>query len=128
MFLFQYATAGVYNTISGGKNPIPPAYWMPTDKAFGRSYYFIDIDPNQCNVVNLAQTFRNVYLFSKSEYYLKFNVPEDLLIACGPHVYRVNAWDPRIQLLESGRSPQCSRGPCVMCETIPKAKKLFHLS
>lgn len=128
MNLYQYATRGVFNTISEGKNPIPVPYWMPTDKPIGRSYYFTEISPDQCNVVNLASNFRNVYLFSRSEFFLKFSVPEDLLISCGKHVYRINTWDLRIQFLESGRSPQCSRGPCLMCETIPKVKKLLHMS
>lgn len=127
MILYQYAPRALFNDVLHGKNPVSFEYWNPSDKTPPQGWYFTDISPRQCNVLNLAFCWRNVYAFTKNDCYLMFDVPEQLLEGCGEHLHHVSSWDQRIRLMESGETPKCTRGPCLMCENIPKVKKLLRL-
>jgi hypothetical protein len=124
MILYHYTTKSLFSEMTRSKNPFSKDFW----KSMGGGqdgWTFTDISPDNCNVLNLAFCQKNVYVFSKIECYLKFDVPENLVQKTEEHLFKVKDWDKRIQYVEGQATPKCANGPCLMCGTIAKMKKVF---
>jgi len=95
------------------------------DKAYGQGWYFTDRPPDKCDAWTVAYCWRNITVFEKVEYYLKFDIPDEILKHCRDHVYMLTKWDDRINYIEGSKNQECSKGSCIDCDIIPKVKEFF---
>lgn len=128
MILYHYTSKASFDAIIRTEKIQPSDPWTTMDSSYGRGWYFTDMAPDKCNAWTVAHCWRSISAFSKVEFYLKFDIPEDLLKKCREHVYMTNAWNNRIKYLEGKETPKCSKGPCFMCDVISKVKSFLGLS
>lgn len=127
MVLYHYTFKNAFDEIIRTNNILPSDPWTTMDASYGRGYYFTDLPPDHCDAWKVAYCWRSVSVFSKVEYYLKFEIPNDIIINCRNHVYMINDWDKRISYIEGKKAPKCGKGSCLACEVISKVKQLFKL-
>ncbi len=125
MILYHYTTKQSYDEIINSKTIRPSNPWTTMDSAYGHGWYFTDFTPDKCDAWTVAHCWRSLSVFEKVEYYLKFDIPDDLLKRCRDHVYMITAWDNRIQYLEGKANSKCPKGSCFACEVISKVKQFF---
>ncbi len=125
MILYHYTTKQSYDEIIRSNTIRPSNPWITMDAAYGLGWYFTDLPPDKCDAWTIAYCWRSLSVFEKVEYYLKFEIPDELTKRCRDHVYMITGWDNRIQYLEGKATPKCSKGPCLVCDVISKVKQFF---
>jgi hypothetical protein len=96
------------------------------DAAYGMGWYFTDLDPSKCDAWTVAHCWRSLSVFDKVQYYLKFEIPDDVITHCRDHVYMTSSWDNRIKYLEGKETPKCTTSTsCIICKVIMDVKHFF---
>jgi hypothetical protein len=127
MILYHYTSKTAFDEIMRTKKIMSSDPWTTMDASYGRGWYFTDLDPQKCDAWTVAYCWRSVAVFSKVEYYMKFDIPDDIIKNCRDHVYMITAWDARIQYMEGEATPKCSKAPCIICDAISKVRQFFGL-
>jgi len=127
MIVYHYTSKASFDEIMQSKEIRPSDPWTTMDAAYGQGWYFTDLLPNNCDAWTAAHCWKSLAVFSKLEYYLKFEIPDDILINCRNHVFMVDIWDDRIGYLEGKETPKCSKAPCMVCDVIVRVKQFLGL-
>lgn len=126
MILYHYTSRAAFDEIMRTKKVLASDPWTTMDVAYGHGWYFTDLAPDKCDAWTVAYCWRSLDVFNKVEFYLKFDVPDDILKHCREHVYMISLWDDRIQYLEGKETQKCSKAPCTLCDVISKVKQFFR--
>lgn len=127
MILYHYTSRKAFDEILRTSTILPSDPWTTMDVAYGHGWYFTDLPPNQCDAWTVAYCWRSLSLFNRVEYYLKFDIPDNILRHYRDHVYMISEWDDRIKYIEGKETPKCSKGSCILCDVISKVKQFFGL-
>ena len=125
MILYHYTSKTAFDEILRTNNIHPSNPWTTMDATYGQGWYFTDLPPDKCDAWTVAHCWRNISVFDKVEYYLKFDIPDNILKHCRDHVYMIDNWDNRIKYLEGKVTQKCPKAPCRLCDVISKVKKFF---
>lgn len=125
MILYHYTSKTAFDEVMRTKKIMSSDPWTTMDASYGRGWYFTDLDPKKCDAWRVAYCWRSLSLFNRVEYYLKFDIPDNILRYCREHVYMISEWDNRIKFIEGKETPKCSKGSCILCDVISKVKQFF---
>lgn len=125
MILFHYTSQLSFEQIMSSNTLKPSDPWTTMDAAYGHGWYFTDLSPNQCDAWTVAYCWRSLSVFTKVECYLKYDIPDDLVIRCRDHVFMISEWNDRIRYLEGRTTPTCSKAPCFTCEVVSQVRRFF---
>jgi len=128
MILYHYTSKSAFDEIVRTGKLLPTDPWTTMDAAYGHGWYFTDLSPDKCDAWTVAYCWRSLSVFTRVEYYLKFDIPDGLATNCRDHVYMLRNWDKRIQYLEGKQTPKCPQAPCTVCGIISKVKKFLGLN
>lgn len=134
MILYHYTSAASFRNITttGVLNASDP--WTTMDSAYGNGWYFTDRPPDQCDAWTVAHCWRTLKVFDRVEYYLKFEIPDNLLAKCRDHVWMIGPanWNGNInsgwpvKYLEGKSTPKCGKAvSCLVCDAIKAVKQFF---
>lgn len=134
MILYHYTSEANFDAIksNGIMNTSDP--WTTLDAAYGHGWYFTDRPPDKCNAWTVAHCWRRLDVFNRVEYYLKFDIPDNLLKSCRDHVWMIMYpdWDGNInsywpvKYIEGRKNEACTKAvSCIVCEVISKVKSFF---
>jgi uncharacterized protein (DUF39 family) len=126
MIYYHYTTKNSYEQIIKTNQIMMSDPLTTMDASYGKGWYFTDLGPNNCNAWTAAHCWRSLNVFEKVEYYLEFDIPDNLIKKCRDHVFMLNIWDQQIQYKNGGENPKCPKGPCLKCEVISKIKEFFN--
>jgi len=125
MILYHYTSKTAFDEIMRTKKIMSSDPWTTMDASYGHGWYFTDLDPKKCDAWTVAYCWRSLTVFSKVEYHMKFDIPDDIVENCRDHVYMIKAWDHRVQYMEGGATPKCPKAPCIICDAISRVKQFF---
>ena len=121
MILYHYTTKEAHDEImtTGEFKPSDP--WTTMDAAYGRGWYFTDIDPTKCESF-IAFSCWTLAAFNRVRCYFKFEIDASLITKCSrDHVYVVSNWDSnKIKLVDHGENRLCGSRPHENCENYKK--------
>jgi hypothetical protein len=125
MVLYHYTSKEAFQEIFRTNLIHPSDPWTTMDASYGRGWYFTDMAPDKCDAWTVAYCWRSISEFKKVQCYLKYEIPDDILIKCRDHVYVLYSWNARIKYLEGKETPNCGKAPCFRCEVISNVKKFL---
>ncbi len=127
MILYHYTSKDSFDKIMSTGKLLPTDPWTTMDKAYGQGWYFTDLAPDQCDAWTVAHCWKTISEFGKVEYYLKYDIPDEIVKHCREHVYMLSAWDNRIRRIEAKENPKCGKGSCFLCDVITRVKQFLGI-